>query len=109
MDSMIQAEVNRRCNEFANPALGSGIEVSTSTRELIAAIISAIKEDPHPNWNLQPTMKLDNIIKAYTDAIPMMLFQIVASEKINPRAISAFDFLHWFSRSFDTSLCLIPK
>ena len=101
----IKQEVDKICTQFKNDAK---ISVSDHARELASNVLRAISQDPHPAWKVDAT-KLDLLTQAYLSALPMMLYQIVSSERVNDK-ITSFDFLHWFSKDFETMMmCIIPK
>lgn len=105
--------IHKRVDEAAGQFReNTGIEISEPTRAMIAAVISAILEDPHPNWRLPSgddrSRQLDGIITAYLSAVPLFFHQIVVSERVRDK-ITVFDFLHWFSKSFEPMMCVIPK
>lgn len=83
------------------------IEVSNHARALATLVLRAISEDRHPNWQVDDS-KLDLLTQTYLSALPMMLYQIVSSERVEKR-ITSFDFLHWLSKYFETMMCIIPK
>ena len=104
MIEQIQNEVNEFCSRFEHD---TDIKVSAQTRELAALVLSSIMEDPHPAWEAGDG-RLESITKAYVSALPMMLYQIVNTEKVQGR-ITAFDFLHWFPKFLEDKMCIIPK
>lgn len=102
----LSARVQEKCNYFTS---SSGIEISSLTQCIITTIIQSITDDPHPSWNkTYPYKNKEIIVDAYIEGIPLVLFQIAASQKI-VKYISTFDFLHWFSKNFEQTMCIIPK
>ena len=100
----INQAVEDICTQFERDTT---IAVSNHARELATMVLRAISEDRHPAWQVDDA-KLDLLTQAYLSALPMMLYQIVSSERVEHR-ITSFEFLHWFSKYFETMMCIIPK
>ena len=100
----IEQKVDEICTQFKNDAR---ISVSDHARKLASTVLSAISQDPHPAW--KDGADLNSLTQAYLSALPIMLYQIASSEGVKDK-ITSFDFLHWFSKYFETMMmCIIPK
>jgi hypothetical protein len=102
----IRNDITIVCSQFT---ARTAVEVSATTQNLVAEIISAIVEDPHPSWAraLPPNTSPDDFANQYLRRTPEMLEQLRGTLKDRKR-ITAFDFLHWFSTNL-SFICPIPK
>jgi hypothetical protein len=100
-------QVNKICDAFTG---ARHISVSSNARELIATIISAIEQDPHPAWRDRSPEQLRSFQALYLQRIPTILEEIITTEKVKSQ-ITTFDVLHWAAgpTALARGICLIPK
>jgi len=96
-------------SEFAER---TNIRTSRPATELVALVVSAIVEDPHPRWRAAPGFSPASLELAqdwYLRALPLFLTQVAQQALRGEREqITTFDVLHWLTSHLD-SICTIPK
>ncbi|MDT3777054.1 hypothetical protein PJI16_05710 [Nitrospira sp. MA-1] len=89
-------------------SMDSGTKISPHLTKIISTILIAIEVDPHPSWVVRKT-ELNYFVESYISAIPLFLSKVVAIQRSSKKEVTSFDFLHWFSESFNQEMCVIPK
>jgi hypothetical protein len=106
MIASVRNEIGRACDQFTKE---TGVIVTPTTRELAAEIISAIEEDPYPQWKVERS-QLRGYAQKYISESQGFLRDI-QKKQTRGNKITAFDLLHWLARDkgLESWLCLIPK
>jgi hypothetical protein len=99
----IDRRVSEICESFQN---ATRINVTPQARTLIAEVISAIFEDPHPAWRISETERRDAVTR-YLHTLPEYLSDIAREEGRYER-ITVFGVLHWLVGNFSL-ICTITK
>ena len=99
----IERRVSEICDSFQNAA---HIQVTPQARRLIAEVISAIIEDPHPAWRINEDERHAAVTR-YLDGLPGYLSEM-AREEGGYERITAFGVLHWLVGNFSL-ICTITK
>jgi hypothetical protein len=82
-------------------------EVSWSARQLIATILNAMVNDPHPAWDSFDRDRVYELKLELENDLPSLMQRIIDDELVTGE-VTTFDVLHWLTRHLE-SICPVTK
>jgi len=101
----VDALVNARCRQFERE---SGVHVSPSARGLLADLLKAVLDDPHPSWDASPQERRLFVIGFLTNGLDPFLARMRADLPQHRSEFTTYDLIHFVAEHL-ASLCPFNK